>query len=76
MNRRNHQKLVEHHERVKRKQQRLHVLQALYATYEAVGQAATRGSYLAQLRSRIQSAKGQLQVMGEAVAPDAAGGKE
>src|SRR6266487_7113395 len=75
MNRRNHKKLVEHHERVKRKQQRLQGLQALYATYEVAGQAATRGSYMAQLRSRIQSVKGQLEVMGVAVAPDAAGGK-
>ena len=67
--------MLEHHERVKRKQQRLQGLQALYATYEATGQGATRGSYMAQLRCRIQSAKAQLQVMGEAVAPDAAGGK-
>ncbi len=72
MNRRNHKNLVEHHERVKWKQQRLRGLQALYATYETAGQAATRGSYMAQLRSRIQSVRGQLQVMGEAVAPAAA----
>ena len=75
MNRRNHKNLVEHHERVKWKQQRLQGLQDLYATYETTGQAPARGSYMAQLSSRIHSVKGQLEVMGVAVAPDAAGRK-
>jgi hypothetical protein len=73
MNRRNHKNLVGHHERVKWKQQQLQGLQDLYAAYETAGQAPTRGSYMAQLRSRIHSVKRGLQVMGEAVAPNAAG---
>jgi hypothetical protein len=65
----------QHHERVKWKQQRLQGLEDLYATYETAGQAPARRSYMAQLRSRIQSGKRELQVMGEAVAPNAAGGR-
>jgi len=58
-----------HANKVRRKQERLEGLEALYATYEKLGSNPADSPAMRMLKKRIHSTRAQLKVMGTDVIP-------
>jgi hypothetical protein len=63
-----HQKQLEHRDKLRAKKQRLEGLRDLYRTYEQAGHAPTPNSYMWKLRTKIHSVETQLRVMADSTA--------